>query len=148
MGQLKGCVFVKTDKDLGTPAREVRSGLGVSWHKPFLFVLAWAFLAVGIVGVFVPLVPGTLFLIMAAACFTRSSPRFEAWLLAHPRFGAPVRAWRATGSVPRRAKVFAALSLAVSWLILVATGAPTVVTVACFAVFLAVAIYLASRPEE
>jgi uncharacterized membrane protein YbaN (DUF454 family) len=140
---------VKTDKELGTPARKARSGFSISaWHKPFLFVLAWGFLAVGIVGVFLPVLPGTLFLIMAAACFTRSSPRFEAWLLAHPRFGPSVRAWRATGSVPRRAKVFAALSLAVSWLILLATGATAVVTVTCFAVFLAIAVYVASRPEE
>ncbi len=140
---------MKTDKELGTPARKARSGFSISaWHKPFLFVLAWGFLAVGIVGVFLPVLPGTLFLIMAAACFTRSSPRFEAWLLAHPRFGPSVRAWRATGSVPRRAKVFAALSLAVSWLILLATGATAVVTVTCFAVFLAIAVYVASRPEE
>jgi uncharacterized protein len=139
---------VKTHKDLGHPAHEARTGFGVSaWHKPFLFVLAWAFLAVGIVGLFLPLLPGTLFLIVAGACFTRSSPRFEAWLLAHPRFGPPVRAWRATGSVPRRAKVFAAVSLAVSWLILLATGPSAVVNVTCLAVFLAVAVYLASRPD-
>jgi uncharacterized protein len=140
---------VKRDKHLGRPGREARTGLGVAaWHKPFLFVLAWAFLAVGIVGLFLPLLPGTLFLILAGACFTRSSPRFEGWLLTHPRFGPPVRAWRATGAVPRRAKVFAAISLAVSWLILFVTGAPTGVSVTCFAVLLAVAAYVASRPEQ
>jgi uncharacterized protein len=139
---------VKKDKHLGRPGREARTGTGVAWYKPFLFVLAWAFLALGIVGLFLPLLPGTLFLILAGACFTRSSPRFEAWLLAHPRFGPPVRAWRATGSVPRRAKVFAALSLGVSWLILVATGASAIVNVACFAVFLSIAVYVTSRPEE
>ena len=99
--------LVKTDKDLDRSAG-VRPGFRPStWHRPFVFVLAWLFLAVGIAGVFLPLIPGTLFLIFAGACFTRSSPRFEAWLLDHPRFGPPVRAWRATGAVPRRAKVFA-----------------------------------------
>jgi uncharacterized protein len=115
--------------------------------RPFLFVLAWVFLALGIVGIFLPLLPGTLFLILAGACFTRSSPRFEGWLLDHPRFGPPVRAWRETGSVPRRAKVFAAVSLAVSWLILLATDAPVIVSLTCLAVFLAVAVYVVSRPE-
>ena len=115
--------------------------------RPILFVLGWVFLAVGIVGVFLPLVPGTLFLIMAAACFTRSSPRFEAWLLDHPRFGAAVRRWRETGGMPRRAKIFACVSLAVSWLILVAIDASTFTLTACLAIFLAVGFYVASRPS-
>ena len=137
------------DNDLGGPAAPARPKLRPStWYRPILFVLSWAFLAVGVVGVFLPLLPGTLFLILACACFTRSSPRFERWLLAHPRFGPPVRAWRASGAVPRRAKVFAWLSLTLSWLILVATGAPAAVQAACLAVFLAVAIYLAARPER
>jgi uncharacterized membrane protein YbaN (DUF454 family) len=114
--------------------------------RPILFVLAWVFLTVGIVGVFLPLVPGTLFLIMAAACFTRSSPRFEAWLLDHPRFGPPVLRWRATGAIPKRAKVFACASLVVSWLILVAADTSTFALAACLAVFLAVGLYVASRP--
>jgi uncharacterized protein len=119
----------------------------VELSRLVLFLLAWAFLALGVVGLFLPLVPGTLFLILAGACFTRSSPRFEGWLLDHPRFGPPVRAWRKTGSVPRRAKVFAAVSLAVSWLILLATGAPAIVSLTCLAVFVAVAAYVVSRPE-
>lgn len=115
--------------------------------RPVLFVLAWLFLGVGIVGVFLPLVPGTLFLILAGTCFTRSSPRFERWLLDHPRFGPPVRAWRASGTVPRRAKVFACTSLAVSWLVLLVTDAPIFVVITGLGVFLAVGIYVASRPE-
>jgi uncharacterized membrane protein YbaN (DUF454 family) len=117
-----------------------------SWYQPFLFVLAWVFLAVGIVGLFLPFLPGTLFLIAAGACFTRSSPRFEAWLLDHPRFGPPVRQWRATGAIPRRAKIFACVSLAVSWLIVLFTVASSALKIACLAVFMAVAIYVVSRP--
>ena len=105
------------------------------------------FLAIGVVGVFLPLLPGTLFLILAGACFTRSSPRFEAWLLDHPRFGPPVRAWRANGSIPRRAKVFACLSLAVSWLIIVTAGS-VIVSAVTLALFIGVGLYIASRPER
>jgi hypothetical protein len=46
---------------------------------------------------------------LAAACFARSSPRFENWLLAHPRFGPLLTEWRARGAIPRKAK-FAALA--------------------------------------
>jgi uncharacterized membrane protein YbaN (DUF454 family) len=116
-------------------------------YRIILFVLAWIFLAVGIVGLFLPFVPGTLFLILAGACFTRSSPRFETWLLDHPRFGPPVRAWRETGAIPRRGKVLACISLALSWLILLATDAPVFLRVLTFAIFLAVGLYIATRPE-
>jgi uncharacterized membrane protein YbaN (DUF454 family) len=71
-----------------------------------------ALTALGIIGAFLPLMPTTIFLILAAGCFGRSSPRLEAWLLNHPRFGPSVRAWRANGAIPRKAKVFACLGMA------------------------------------
>ena len=116
-------------------------------YRFVLFGTAWIFLGIGIAGLFLPVVPGTLCLILAAACFTRSSPRFERWLLEHPRFGPPVRAWRETGAVPFRAKLFAGISLAASWLIIVASGASTLVAAATLAVFAAVGLYVATRPE-
>jgi uncharacterized membrane protein YbaN (DUF454 family) len=113
-----------------------------------LFVLGWVLLAAGAAGIFLPLVPGTLFLILAAACFARSSPRFEAWLLTHPRFGPPVRKWRERGAIPRAIKVIACLSLATSWLLLYATGAPEAVRIGCLVLFAAVAIFIVTRPER
>ena len=136
---------METEKDKHGSSSPPRSLLQP--HRLLLFVSAWIFLAVGIVGIFLPFVPGTLFLILAGACFTRSSPRFEAWLLAHPRLGPPVRAWRKTGAVPRRAKVFAGLSLAVSWSIIVANGASLLIGAVTLALFVAVGIYVLTRPE-
>ena len=137
------------DKDLHDPPARLSAALHPrTWLRSIVFVLAWLFLAVGVAGLFVPLLPGTLFLILAGACFTHSSPRFEAWLLDHPRFGPPVRQWRATGAIPRPAKVFACVSLAVSWLIVLSTVASSALKIACLAVFMAVAIYLVSRPER
>jgi len=60
-----------------------------------------------VLGVFLPLLPTTPFLLLAAACFARSSPERYARLLAHPRFGPLIRDWRAHGTIPRRAKVLA-----------------------------------------
>jgi uncharacterized protein len=136
--------------------REKNEGAGASpptrpHARPYrllLFGLAWIFLGIGIAGIFLPIVPGTLFLILAGACFTRSSPRFERWLLDHPRFGPPVRAWRETGAIPFRATVFAGISLAASWLIIVATGASSLVAAATLALFTAVGLYVATRPKS
>ncbi len=68
--------------------------------------LAAGFVAtgIGIVGVFLPGLPGVLFLILAAACFARSNPELEARLLAHPKYGPIITDWRERGVVSRKAK--------------------------------------------
>jgi uncharacterized protein len=120
----------------------------VPLRRPILFALGWIFLLIGIAGVLLPLLPGTVFLILSAACFTRSSPRFEQWLLEHPHLGPPIRQWRKTGSIPRRIKVFASASIAASWLILVETEAPATVKIGCLLLFVGVIAYIGSRPER
>ena len=68
------------------------------------WLLAYASLGVGIVGIFVPGLPTTVFVIIAAWAATRGSARLEQRLLAHPQFGPVIRAWRQDRAVPRRAK--------------------------------------------
>jgi uncharacterized membrane protein YbaN (DUF454 family) len=69
-------------------------------------------LATGIVGVFLPLLPTTPFVLLAAFCFSRGSTRLEAWLLGHPRFGPLIADWRARHAMPLRAKQLAWLMMA------------------------------------
>jgi uncharacterized membrane protein YbaN (DUF454 family) len=84
--------------------------------------VAWLWFAGGLVsvglgslGVIVPGLPTTVFFIVAAACFARSNPRFEQWVLDLPRIGPMVRDHRAGLGMPRRAKVIAVtMILAVS----------------------------------
>lgn len=73
------------------------------------FWLAGGFVSVafGAVGVIVPGLPTTVFFIVAAWCFARSSPRFEAWVLGLPKVGPMVRDHREGLGMPRRAKVVA-----------------------------------------
>ena len=79
-------------------------------------------LALGAIGLFLPLLPTVPFIILAAFCFARSSQRLEAWLLAHPRYGPPIHAWRERGAISRRGKRAAyaafALSILLSFLLL------------------------------
>ncbi|GAA0455847.1 MULTISPECIES: YbaN family protein [Sphingomonas] len=82
--------------------------------------LAWLCLglllvAIGFVGMFVPLLPTTDFLILALPCFARSSPRLERWLLRHPRFGPALLAWRERGAIPRHAKLASCFGMAVGF---------------------------------
>lgn len=70
-------------------------------------VLGSICVAIGGVGIVVPGLPTTVFFIAAAACFTRSSPRLEAWVLGLPTIGPAVRDYRAGLGMPRRAKIFA-----------------------------------------
>jgi uncharacterized membrane protein YbaN (DUF454 family) len=109
--------------------------------------LGCLFVPVGAVGLVMPLLPGTVFLILAAACFARSSPRFEQWLLEHRYLGPSVRAWRANGSIPRRVKWIACLSLVASYGLVLASAAPLIGRIAAAACFIAVAVYIVTRPE-
>ena len=71
------------------------------------FAVGWVAVAVGTVGVFLPGLPSTVFFIVGAWCFARSSPRFEAWLLGLPHIGPLIRDHRAGLGMPRRAKQWA-----------------------------------------
>ena len=76
----------------------------------------WLAVVLGGIGVVVPGLPTTGFFVLAAACFARSSPRFERWVLGLPRIGPLVDDSRAGLGMPRRAKAFAigAMALAVA----------------------------------
>lgn len=107
----------------------------------------WILLATGIVGLILPVMPGTVFLIMAAACFARSSPRFEKWLLEHPTFGPSVQGWRERGAIPTKAKAMAAGAMAASIAVMALTGAPVWATVLTAVIFALVNGWMMTRPS-
>jgi uncharacterized membrane protein YbaN (DUF454 family) len=71
-------------------------------------------LALGIVGIVLPLLPTVPFVILAAYCFSRGSRRWEKWMLDHPKLGPIVRDWREHHAVPLRAKQLATAMMAIS----------------------------------
>lgn len=115
--------------------------------------LLWAvaggvFSALGAVGVAVPLLPTVPFLLLALACFARSSPRLEAWLLGHPRLGPPLQSWREHGAIAPRAKVVAVVALSISLAIFLRQAtAPRGVQVGVSLIALGVAVFLVTRPS-
>lgn len=90
------------------------------------------FLGLGLLGVVLPVLPTTPFLLLAAGCFAKSSPRLHGWLLGHPVLGPPIRNWEENGAISRPAKrlavgsmaaVFAlSLLLGLGWTVLLAQG--------------------------
>ena len=80
-------------------------------------VLGFICLGLGIAGYIVPLLPGTVFLLLATFFFFRSSERMYHWVLNHPRFGELIRNYRAGHGIPRRIKVYAVALIAVSFFV-------------------------------
>lgn len=76
-----------------------------------LVVAGWLSLALGIIGLFLPLLPTTPFLLLSAACFSRGSERCERWLLNHPQLGPAIHNWRAYRALSIRAKQMATLTM-------------------------------------
>ena len=84
-----------------------------TWQRVLWLLAGLLSLGTGIVGIFLPLLPTTPFVLLAAFCFSRGSTRCERWLLTHPRFGPMVRDWREYRAIPLRAKQLAWTMMAV-----------------------------------
>ena len=113
---------------------------------PYL-ILAYACIALGIAGVVLPVVPTTPFLLVAAWAAPKASPRLDAWLYGHPRFGPALVAWREQRAIPPRAKWMACVMLLVSWLIMFGAAPSPWVPIATGALFVAVGTYICTRPS-
>jgi uncharacterized membrane protein YbaN (DUF454 family) len=109
--------------------------------------LALVCLVLGIVGVFLPVLPTVPFLLVAAWAGGRGWPRLERWLLQHPTYGPPIRRWREKGAVPRRAKWLASVMMLGSAVTIVLLPLHIALKIGVPAVMLAVALWLWARPE-
>jgi uncharacterized protein len=112
------------------------------------FALGWVMVALGFIGALLPVMPTTIFLILAAGCFSHSSPRFERWLLEHKWFGPPIVRWRESKAIPRKAKIVAITSMAGGYAVMLYTAQPVWwVDLIVALALIACALYVATRPD-
>jgi len=127
-----------------------RQDNSAGWLTRVVFgVIGIAALAVGIVGIFLPLVPTTPLVILSAACFAKASPRVEAWLLRHKTFGPMVINWRKNRAIPMSGKIAACMGVAVGFTLFVTFSDPALwLQGVVLAVLLSVTVYVLTRPNE
>jgi uncharacterized membrane protein YbaN (DUF454 family) len=111
------------------------------------WLLAYTSLGLGILGIFVPGLPTTVFILISAWAAMRGSERLHRWLLAHRQFGPVIRNWQATGSVSRRAKWAATISMVVCALIIMVVAPKWWIAAIAIGCMMCVAIWLWLRPE-
>lgn len=109
--------------------------------------LAYVSIGLGLVGVILPGLPTTPFLLLAAWAASRGSGRMHRWLYTHPRLGPPLRSWQEQGAVPLRAKCIAVLLLIVSWTVLAWRAEGMLLPAVMAVFFLGVATFLLTRPN-
>ncbi|MEF8794106.1 YbaN family protein [Thiohalorhabdus sp.] len=112
------------------------------WH-----LFGWSSVAVGTMGVFLPLLPTTPFMLVAAWAFARSSDRANRWLHEHPRFGPVLNDWWSHRAISRRAKGVAVASLIASLAIAAVAGVPGWALAVQGVVLALVGAYLITRPR-
>ena len=107
------------------------------------------FVGLGLVGAFLPLLPTTPFLLLALACFARSSPAVHDWLITHRTLGPYIVDWERDRSIPLSAKVASVsmMSASLVWLVF-ATDAPAIAIWMTGAVLICVAAYILTRPTS
>ncbi|EHM48295.1 MAG: DUF454 family protein [Yokenella regensburgei] len=84
-------------------------------QRTILIIIGWLAVALGTLGVVLPLLPTTPFILLAAWCFARSSPRFHHWLLYRSWFGGYLRFWQQHKAMPKGAKPRAILLILVTF---------------------------------
>jgi uncharacterized membrane protein YbaN (DUF454 family) len=119
----------------------------ISRFRLFWLFAGLVFLAIGAIGVILPLLPTTPFLLLAAYCFTRSSPRMHRWLHSHPTFGPLISYWNQYGSIDRRSKIIAMIIILMTPLMTVLIGVPWWALATQLVVLAAAATFVLTRPD-
>jgi uncharacterized membrane protein YbaN (DUF454 family) len=114
-----------------------------------LVALGYVSLAVGVIGVFLPLLPTTPFVLLAAFFFSKGSERLHRWLIGHPRFGCYIRDWEAEQVIPPVGKYASTLTMVplVTWALLT-REIPWVLAAAMVATVVGTLSFIWTRPSR
>jgi len=117
--------------------------------RPFYFSLGCIFFAIGFIGVFLPVLPTTPFMLLALWGFSRSSPRFHRWLYTHKIFGPPLRLWHDYRVIPPIAKSFSIFFMSASLIYLFAFSTVPIWVNIIVLIFMAFGCwYILSKPSH
>lgn len=103
--------------------------------------------ALGLLGVLLPLLPTVPFLLLAAFCFARSSERLHTWMLNHPRLGPPIQDWQTSGAISRAAKKMATLSCAAVFGLSLVLGLKPLILIIQALTLSCVMLFIWTRPD-
>ncbi|MDY6941704.1 MAG: YbaN family protein [Pseudomonadota bacterium] len=126
-------------------AQIFRNSRAYARRWPFL-LLAYSSVGLAAVGVVLPGLPTTPFLLLAAWAAARGSDRLHAWLYGHRHFGPLLNHWESERAIARRAKLTAVVLLALSWTVLFLTTESRIVPVITALFFSSLALFLVTRP--
>jgi hypothetical protein len=109
--------------------------------------LGYASAALGVLGIALPLLPTTPFMLLAVWCFLRSDPALAERLMRHPRFGPPLADWRREGAIAPRAKLAALVAMLASYALTVWASGSLPLAVGLAVVMGGAGLYVATRPN-
>lgn len=112
------------------------------------FIAGIASLLLGIIGAVLPLLPTTVFVIFAAFCFGKSSPKMQAWLENTKLFGPMILDWRKTGAIAVRYKIIAVSMMAAVFIVSLLSDLPIWLLIIQAGLMLTGAIYVLTRPNN
>ena len=115
--------------------------------RPLWLVLGFISIATGFVGIFLPVLPTTPLMILAAFCFSKSSPRFEAMLLNHKTFGPVILDWREKGAIAPNIKLVAIGTMVAVFVLSLVLEVKVSVLVIQFVCLSAAAAFIVTRPN-
>ena len=116
--------------------------------RTILISLGLLCVGLGFVGVFVPGIPTTIFLIIALWAFTKSSEKLRHWLLNHKRFGPILNNWQEHKVVPRRAKILMVVLMSLAVILFYYSSQSLILTIGLIIILVSVAIYVISLPSK
>jgi uncharacterized membrane protein YbaN (DUF454 family) len=118
-------------------------------RRQLYVALGFAFMAIGIVGIVLPVLPTTPFMLLALWAFARGSRRFHDWLFNHQTFGPPLQRWNNHGVIPTKTKITALAIMCLSLVYIVGfSNAPPLAVAVAAALMLVGATFIVTRPSR
>ena len=125
----------------------VRSTTLISRFRLLWLAAGLLSLGVGAVGIIMPLLPTTPFLLLTAYCFAQSSPKLHRWLHEHATFGPLINNWNQYGSIDRRSKWLAVIAILLTPIVTYLIGVPWWALAAQLLVLAIAATFVVTRPD-